>query len=89
MNTTFTFTTREQYLAFVAQWKADYQQLSNEIRAAKLAYKAAQRSDVYRDIIKALGTILILKADARAAINLRHSAKEEAQRQYEAAKEIA
>lgn len=37
--TTFTFKTREEYLKWRAEWKAEYKELSNEIRQLKSARK--------------------------------------------------
>ena len=40
------FNDRTSYLAWRAEWKAQYKQLSTEIRSAKYAYKAEQRKVV-------------------------------------------
>lgn len=38
-----TFNTKETYLAARAQWKAEYEQLSSDIRAARLVFRDTQR----------------------------------------------
>lgn len=38
------FTTKQEYLDFAATWKADYAKLTKKIRAAKPAYREAQRA---------------------------------------------
>lgn len=83
------FNTKEEYLAWTAEWKAEYKQLSADIRAAKHAYKAAQRSDVYNDIQNARIAMGRLKYKANEMITLRLQSKFEAQRQYLAQKEAA
>lgn len=81
------FTTRATYIAAVANWKAEYKQLSIDIRAAKLAYKAAQRSNDIRDIWKTLSTLTNMQVVANNMIYDRHAAKVTAQEQYLAEKE--
>lgn len=83
------FTTRATYIAAVANWKAEYKQLSADIRAAKLAYKAAQRSNDIRDIWKTLGALSNLQVIANNMIYDRHAGKVTAQEQYLAEKEKA
>lgn len=83
------FNTREEYLAWAAEWKAEYKQLSADIRAAKHAYKAAQRADVYNDIQNTRVAVGRLKYQANQMIALRGESKVEAQRQYMAQKEAA
>lgn len=45
--TIFTFTTRETYLTYRAEWKVKYATASDEIRAAKNAIRAAHREQGY------------------------------------------
>lgn len=78
------FKNREEYLAAVAVWKADYKQLSADIRAAKNALKESMRSK-QRDG-GYISTIYSLKSDARQMLEDRAASKVEAQRQYMAAK---
>jgi len=93
MNTnTFTFTTREEYKAQVATWKANYAELSATIRAAKLAFKEAERqmqakytSATWNAWYDAYKTLNNLRDTARQALEDRAASKIEAQRQYLAA----
>lgn len=83
------FNTKEEYLAWAAEWKAEYKVLSAKIREAKHAYKAAQRADKYHDIQNTRVALGRLKYEANQMIALRGESKVEAQRQYLAQKEAA
>jgi len=83
------FNTREEYLVWATEWKAEYKELSTKIREAKHAYKAAQRSDIYNDIQSTRVALGRLKYEANQMIELRGRSKFEAQRQYLAQKEAA
>jgi hypothetical protein len=81
---TFTFTTKEQYLEFVADWKHDYAKLSADIREGKKEMRETMRNRQY-----AGGTQNWLRSSAAEAtdmIAMRKAAKVEAQKQYLAAK---
>jgi hypothetical protein len=78
---TFSFTTRAQYLEFVAEWKAQHAALIVSIRQAKLAIKASQR-DNSNGIHAAYRTIRNLRDEIINSANLRTEAKVEANRQY-------
>ena len=41
MNNTFNFETRDQYIAWRAEWRSEYKSTSIAIRAAKQAIRAA------------------------------------------------
>lgn len=76
----FAFTSRDTYVAYRAAWKAEYKQLSQDIRREKLEVKEAHRSG-------GLGYTLsssIRRHQARATDMLAElmDAKIEAQRQY-------
>lgn len=44
------FKTKEQYLAYIKEWKADYKELSSNIRASRFVGKAHQRNlNIYID----------------------------------------
>lgn len=98
-NITFNFTTRDEYKTFVEQWKADYKQLSEDIRKAKTLFRAAHshydrtpysdrlaRSKSWIAISNARNSLDDLKRQARSMLQLRADAKVEAQRQYVMAK---
>ena len=94
----FNFTNRTEYLAQVAEWKAEYAALTVEIRAGKKRFKEAQSEfskigNLNRDSSKAYWAAYKLMEDARRdcikgcskateMIEARHEAKVEAQRQY-------
>jgi hypothetical protein len=74
------FTNKETYLAYRAEWKAEYKQLSASIRKAKLELKNAQREggaswSHFRACADG-------KAKAREMLDELHEAKIEAQRQW-------
>lgn len=77
---TFTFTTREEYLAQAKEWSKAYKQAILDVRAAKQGIKKAQREDT--DIYKAYRT----KREADKAIqdlqSARYESRREAHRQY-------
>lgn len=46
----FLWETKQEYLSFVTEWKADWKKLSRRLKAAKLKVKEAMRAGVgYRD----------------------------------------
>lgn len=81
--TTFTFTDRASYLAYRAEWKAEYRELSEEIRETRRAIKTS--SGDRRSVLQSEKARLRKQAN-RMMMSLA-AAKEEAQRQYLAAKE--
>lgn len=94
----FNFTNRTEYLAQVAEWKAECAVLTIQIRGDKKRFKEAQIEfskigDLNRDNSKAYWGAYSLMEDARRdcingrskateMIEARHEAKVEAQRQY-------
>ena len=76
---TFTFTTREEYLAQVAEWKTEYKELSKSIRLMKLEIKKESREKGYTYLWYDLAS---LKQTANEMIGARHASKVEAARQY-------
>lgn len=81
----FNFTTRQEYLAERAAWKANYKDLSNAQREAKMALKKAFRAHDYSMANRMINQIASNKATARELLDALASAKEEAQEQYLAA----
>ena len=82
----FSFTTREEYVAERAAWKANYKALSTAQRQAKIALKKAFRDHAYSAANSFIGEIASNKALARDLIEMLAKAKTEAQRQYLASK---
>jgi len=75
----FEFTTREEYLEFVRDWKEHYENHSKEIRTLKKEIKKESREQGYTYLWYDLRSA---KDIARSLINERHAAKVEAARQY-------
>lgn len=80
---TFTFTSRASYLDYRAAWKAEYKQLSKDIRTAKLEFKNAQREGRYVSHWALRG----MQERATMMLAERAASKIEAQRQYLAARQ--
>lgn len=78
----FTFKTREEYVAWRANWRAEYAKLSADIRKAKLEYKQDQRDGG----CPTRGYIFDMKNAASNMILERMASKVEANRQYLASK---
>lgn len=74
--------TREQYLAARAEWKADYAELSQKIRAKKTEIKVLQRNGDEK-AANAQRTREILRAYANEALNERRIMKLVAKASYE------
>jgi small-conductance mechanosensitive channel len=79
---TFTFNTKATYLAYRSNWKAQYKQLSANIREQK-AYIRSQSTPSSEDYY----TLRCMKDKATASIEELKEARAEAQRQYLAAHE--
>lgn len=79
---TYNFNSRETYIEFRRQWKAEYRQISKDIRDTKDAMKKAQRDGEYR-AANLQAEREILRKEARQMIEALHEAKAEVQRQYE------
>lgn len=80
-----TFNSKETYLAYRSNWKAQYKQLSQSIRELTSDIKETQRANGYAG--QAQYQKLKLRAQAKAMLEELAAAKVEAQRQYLAAKE--
>lgn len=74
------FTDRTSYLAYRAEWKASYKELSQEIRETRVAIKT---SDGDRQSLLQSEKARLRNKASRMMLALTNS-KEEAQRQYEA-----
>jgi hypothetical protein len=83
MNTSFN--SKETYLAYRSEWKANYKNLSQEIRELRNEIKETQRAKGYTGSMQY--TLFKLRAKATAMIEERKASKVEAQRQYLAAQE--
>jgi hypothetical protein len=69
----FTYTDRESYLAWTAEWKRSYADLTADIRDLKRARQALQRSGSYDRA--AAAPLMRGKKLARALLALRRAAK--------------
>lgn len=83
--TTYMFNNKETYLAYRSNWKANYKSLSQQIRELNRDIKETQQEKGYAGNMQYLK--LKLRAQATAALEELKAAKQEAQRQYQAAKE--
>lgn len=81
--TTFTFNSKETYLAYRSNWKANYKALSQQIRELNNDIKVTQREKGYAGAMQYQK--LKLRAQATAMIEERKASRVEAQRQYLAA----
>jgi hypothetical protein len=80
MNNQFTFTNKEEYLAYRSNWKAEYKELSNTIRQIKSDIRMTQKNREYAGRMQ-YTLIKERKAAASMLEDLKLS-KAEAQRQY-------
>lgn len=80
------FTNRQEYLAAVTMWKANYKELSSKIREVKAKIKEENRKKGFTYLWHDLGQ---LKIEATDQIAVRQASKIEAQRQYLISREIA
>ena len=74
----FTFTSKETYLAYRSDWKAKYNELTQEIRMLKATMRESGHQITWTEASK----LQKLKATATAMIEERKDSKVEAQRQY-------
>jgi hypothetical protein len=82
----FAFRTKEQYLEFRRCWKENYAALSESIRGSKALIKATMRKREYAG--KHQSELRPLKAEATVQLSMLRSAKQEANRQYVAARQV-
>lgn len=90
------FSDKTTYLAARAEWKAEYKELSQQIREARKAYHDAQRAytkatptenyAAYRALNTARNNREALRYEASQKISELFAMKEEASRQWEAAR---
>ncbi len=78
-----TFNSKETYLAYRSEWKANYKALSQQIRETKIDIKETQRANGYAGSMQY--ELLKLRKKATAMLEELKLAKQEAQRQYLAA----
>ncbi len=81
----FTFNSKETYLAYRSEWKANYKALSQQIRETKVDIKETQRAKGYAGSMQY--ELLKLRKKSTAMLEELKLAKQEAQRQYLAAHE--
>ncbi|HEX3624260.1 MAG TPA: hypothetical protein VH280_02435 [Verrucomicrobiae bacterium] len=81
----FTFRNKEEYLAFRWSWKENYAALSGKIRNQKREIKAIQRKLEYAGQLQS--KVCELKREATVQIFMLRAAKQEANRQYQQAKQ--
>jgi len=81
MNTT-KFTNKEEYLAYRSNWKAEYKQLSKDIRTLK----AEMRESGHQITWSEFSQLKKLKTNATEMLDALKQAKVEAQKQYLASK---
>jgi hypothetical protein len=81
----FVFRTKAEYLEFRRCWKENYAALSQSIRSLKAAIKAMMRQREYAG--NQQSKLHKLKSEATVQLLMRRSAKQEASRQYLAAKQ--
>jgi hypothetical protein len=85
--TNFTFNDRDTYKSFVRNWKTVYAETSILIRQTKAEMKTAAKAGNHDRAGSLQAQREYLRRDQRNALRDRQSAKEEAQRQYLAARE--
>lgn len=75
MNTTFNFETREQYIAWRAEWREDYKTTCIAIRAAKTALKQANRDGNWSALSQAHWALIKLRQQAGELLSTRAESK--------------
>jgi len=83
----FAFQNKDQYLDFRRLWKQNYAELSATIRSKKLLIKTTMRSREYAGGLQS--DAVSLGAYATAQLLMLKAAKQESNRQYLAAKQMA
>jgi len=79
------FTNKNEYLAWRQQWKAEYKNLSKQIRLLKISINEGQRNRLYVGGLQ--NELRDLRAEATQMLELRKQSKVVAQQQYLAAKQ--
>jgi hypothetical protein len=80
------FTNRETYIAWRAEWRAQYKNLSAQIRTKKVELKTAFQANNYDAAYKLQRQIPMLRDMATSMLETRKESKELAAAQYLAAK---
>lgn len=75
------FNTKEEYLAYRSEWRAEYKQLSQNIRALKAETRKSCHNITWEEALK----LWKLKKKATEMLTERKESKIESQRQYLAA----
>ena len=73
------------YLAFCAEWKAEYKALSQKIRKEKHDFKQAQRDNTYQEGERLRRSLAKLKEEANTLLSLRAESKVVTNTNYAAA----
>ena len=79
---TFAFCNKAQYLEFRGLWKESYALLSIALRAQKALIKSTMRERQYAGAFQS--QLLALKSEATMQLSMLRTAKQEANRQYQA-----
>lgn len=87
MNTIESITTRESYIAWRAEWRAEYKALSREIRATKYQISNTFRAGDYAGRLQS--QLILLRDNANAMLELREESKKQAAARREAQLETA
>ncbi len=87
MENTLNFTTREEYVAWRAEWRANYKLVSQRIRTARNTIKNMQREDKWQGMWNQCAELVRARRDANELLELRIASKIEAGKQYNAHKE--
>lgn len=80
MNNKFTFTNKEEYLAYRSAWKAEYKELSQTIRELKANIRETQKNREYAGRMQY--ALIKERKAARTMLDDLKLSKMEAQRQY-------
>lgn len=81
MENTLTFTTREEYVAWRAEWRANYKLTSQRIRTARNNIKNMQREGKWQGIWTQYSELGRAQHEARVLLDLRADSKVEAGKQ--------
>jgi hypothetical protein len=83
-----TFTTKETYLEFRANWKAEYNEVSDTIRNSKKIIKREHREHGFAKTPNIWRTLFVSVRRATEMLAILQEAKLEAGRQYNLQKEL-
>jgi hypothetical protein len=74
---TLSFTNRESFLAWRAEWREEYAELSANLRRSKMSCKEAFRANKLDAAARLQNNIRTLKSEAREMMELRKEATEQ------------